>query len=178
MPAKDPAKVDILLQRLEHLKSPQAKQELVVLMAETAMAQVNYGFRTSTSPDGFTWPALKSRPGGKPLQDTRRNLQASISPRFGSGRFRLVTPFIGAKVHQYGATIVPVRAKALRFGVRGAAPARGRRGPTSIVFAQKVVIPQRQYLPIGPNLPDRWREAFQETHRRFMSRLLKGGGTP
>lgn len=151
--------------KLAFLGSPAGQQVLVKLLAATAKTQVDLGFRSSTSPWGFTWAPLKVRVGGKPLQDTRKHLQSSIGVRFGAGKFRLFTKFVGAAVHQYGATIVPVKAKRLRFPL-------GRGG--GFAFAQKVIIPAREYLPVGSRLPDRWAEAFAATQRRFLLSVRRG----
>lgn len=131
-----------------------------VLGAE-AIAQVQLGFREGRDPYGRAWRPLKLR-GGKPLLDTGR-LRSSFSFRANRGSFRIGTNFIGAAVHQYGATIVPKRAKMLRFRA-------SRRGKP--IFAKKAVIPSRQMMP-ERQLPPIWRDAFKGAATRFLSRIMK-----
>ena len=52
-----------------------------------------------------------------------------------------------AAVHQFGATIRPVRAKALAFQLGGVGPKGGR----GWVHARSVTIPARPYLGFGPH---------------------------
>ena len=49
--------------------------------------------------------------------------------------------------HQYGATIRPKYAKALRFQVRGAPKGKNKRGAQSWVVTKKVVVPRRTMVP-------------------------------
>src|SRR5207249_12102559 len=78
------------------------------------VTQTQLGFRESRDPYGVPWAPLKLRIGGKPLLH-RGRLRSSItkSDVTASG-FRLGSNLIYARVHQYGATIRPKRAKALR----------------------------------------------------------------
>lgn len=164
-----------IVERLEYLANGGVSRELGTLLAETAKREIDRGFNESRDPDGNPWAPLKLRPGGKPLQDTRRNLQGSIVVRFDGERFHFSSPFIGAKVHQYGAVIRPKRAKALRFRGVGYSRAPGarsaRRQYTPWLFAQKVTIPARPYFPVGNRLPTTWARAFEETQRRYFSRI-------
>jgi len=114
---------------------------------------VRLGFDESEDPYGRPWKAVL-RDGGQPLRDTG-NLANSFSYQVrgnavavGSG---LTVSHNGrshnlADIHQFGRTIVPVNAKALRFQVNG-----------QFVTAQQVTIPPRKMLPEG-GWPDEWAE--------------------
>lgn len=89
-----------------------------------------------TSPDGAKWPLTKE---GRPaLFVSGTHLARSIDHDASATSARWGTGWIGARVHQFGATIVPKNAKALHFHLGGRA-----------VFAKKVVVPARPYLGVS-----------------------------
>ncbi|WP_326522719.1 phage virion morphogenesis protein [Sphingomonas sp.] len=87
---------------------------------------------------------------GAPLRDTGL-LQRSISAKADGDGVTLGTNKIQARIHQFGGVIKPKKAKMLAFP-----------GPTGeIIFAKKVTIPARPYLPLrrdslAVNLPPAW----------------------
>lgn len=116
---------------------------------EAALTELRKGFRASRDPYGHTWKELAIR-SGKPLRDTGR-LANSFSLQITKDGFVIGTPIAYAHVHQFGATIVPVNAPALRFRVRG----------VGFFTLQKVVIPARPMLPEGDDLGT-WRDPIAE----------------
>lgn len=138
-----------LRRRLSAIGSGQLRREISKVCAEAAMKVTDDGFRRSIDPYGKPWTPLKSRK-GRPLLDTGVHLRNSLAPRVTSSGFVISTAFKGAAVHQYGAVIRPVRAKALAFRTRGAPSARRPRGKLGpVVFAREVTIPMRRYMPEG-----------------------------
>ncbi len=93
-------------------------------------------FELGQSPDGTPWPPSirATLTGGKTLIDTSRLLQ-SITYEAGDAHVEVGTNVIYAAVHQFGAVIRPVAAKALRFVIGGRE-----------VFAQAAAIPARPFL--------------------------------
>lgn len=89
-----------------------------------------------TGPDGRTWP--KTHDGRGALFVTGDNLYRSIQHDASADEATWGTGWIGARVHQYGATIVPKNAKALAFRAGG-----------HLVFAQKVDIPARPFVGLS-----------------------------
>lgn len=87
---------------------------------------------------------------GQPLRDTGR-LNRSITSVADSNGVTVGTNVQYARTHQFGATIVPKHAKRLVFpGPDGA-----------MIFAKKVTVPARPFLPLRPNaavvaLPPDW----------------------
>jgi phage gpG-like protein len=154
------------------------KTSMQKALGETAISQAALGIRQSVNPYGDPFAPLTSRT-GIPLRNTGNNIQRSwtagqetpTSFVFGS-RFKYLA------THQYGATIVPVRAKMLRFTVAGAPKVtksgRYRAGSTAVRYALKVVIPRRQMVPeestggLGP----RWTRAFERTIQTYLRKLF------
>lgn len=117
-------------------------------------------FTESATPTGKAWAPLTSRQ-GQPLLDTGR-LRNSITHLVQGNTLEIGTNWPWAHVHQFGAEIVPVRAKLLRFTVGGA------RGRDRVVFAKKVVIPARPFLPVS-DIPASWREVAVQIISSFVS---------
>lgn len=165
----DFAKLARLQAQIKKLASDDVRMKFANIMGAEAVTQVQLGFRESRDPYGAPWRELALRPGGKPLEDTGR-LRSSFSYRVSLGRFELGTNFIGARVHQYGATISPKKGKFLRFQAK--VFSGNRRKASLFIFAKKVVIPRRQMVPEG-HLGPIWSKAFHDTGKRFFSRLMK-----
>jgi phage gpG-like protein len=144
-----------LRRRVASIADGNVRMNVNHVCAQAAMKLIDDGFRTSTDPYGRPWTPLKSRV-GKPLLDTRTHLQNRLTPHLMPSGFTIDIAFAGAAVHQYGAVIKPKNAKALAFRTRGAPTKRSPRGKLNpVAFAQKVTIPQRQYMPEGDVGP-RW----------------------
>lgn len=131
-------------------------------------AKIQLGFRSARTPWGEPWAPLKLRE-GSPLRDTGANLYGRMTYRIGeeSGGFHVDvgTNFRYAPVHQFGAVIKPVNGKFLRF-----------MGPNGPIFAKKVVIPARPFLPIEQdgtmNLPPAWSVDVLKALRAHYDRVL------
>lgn len=140
--------------------------------AEAAVKLLDDEFRSSTDPYGNPWAPLSSR-SGKPLMDTGTHLRNGLAAQATDSGFTVSTAFKGAAVHQYGAVIVPKNAKALAFKVRGAPMKSSRRGKASMVFAKKITIPRRQYMPEG-ELGPKWEKGLGAAADDAMRDLMGG----
>jgi phage gpG-like protein len=154
--------------KVKKLASNDRQLGLSNVVGAAMLAELQLGFRSSTDPYGNPWAPLKLRTGGKPLLDTGR-LRSSFSYQPSRSVVRIGTNFIGARVHQYGATITPKNGRFLVF--RGKKQTR-RRSFTPWIFATKVVIPRRQMVPEGSL--GNWREPMEAAATRFLSRIMKG----
>lgn len=137
---------------------------LMARIGEALVSLVQLGFRSSSSPYGVRWAALKLRQ-GQPLRDTGALMNSItyqpetravvIGPGFGPSSK-------GAAVQQFGATIVPKKP--------GGFLAFKPRGSSRWIFARKVTVPARPFLPTrAGGLPDSWaRTIMQETGRYLM----------
>ena len=184
----DFTRLHVLTEQLKFLSTPKGKEGLVRVVSEAAMKLQDDGFRKSVDPYGNPWKPLTSRT-GKPLLDTGAHLRNSLAPRIVSNGFEISTAFVGAAVHQYGATIRPVRAKALAFKVkngkapnwRGLKAAARRSGSAQTLraveasqaahgmrFAQSVTIPARPYLPYHGNLGPIWTKGFDRAASSYI----------
>lgn len=127
------------------------KTEIFDRVGAAVLTKVQLGFRTASDPYGMPWKPLKLRD-GRPLSDTGR-LRRSILAQSDNSGVTIGTNLKYARAHQFGATIVPKTAKRLVFAGQG-----GRK-----IFAKKVVIPARPYLPLNTAgqtvLPPTWRAA-------------------
>ena len=89
-----------------------------------------------TAPDGAAWPPTQA--GGSILFKTGSHLSDSIQHAASAGEVHWGSGWIGAKVHQFGAVIRPVNARALAFTLGG-----------KKVIAQQVTIPARAWLGVS-----------------------------
>lgn len=80
-----------------------------------ALSEVKARFQTGTGPDGRTWAPLRfPRPEGGTIPLRNHGiLAASYTSESDSTSFRVGTNLEKARVHHYGATIYPVKRKAL-----------------------------------------------------------------
>lgn len=163
----DWAKLARLQAQVRKLATGDTLVRLNNVLGATAIAEVQKGFRESRDPYGTPWKPLLLRR-GKPLLDTGR-LRSSFSYNASRRGFTIGTNFIGARVHQHGATITPKRSRFLRF--RGMNVVRGRRRPTPWIFAKMVTIPARQMVPEG-RLGDRWGNALNDAATEFLRKEI------
>ena len=117
--------------------------------------KVQLGFRSGTDPWGNPWKKLSplSR-SGQPLKNTG-HLLASITAQVVDGDSVEIGTNLQSKgvkfpaVHQFGAVITPKTAKYLRW-----------MSPVGPIFAKKVTIPARPFLPLNTSgsteLPPQW----------------------
>jgi phage virion morphogenesis protein len=136
------------------------QRELAQVLAAEARELVDEGFATSTAPDGSSWDPLKQR-AGQPLRDTGR-LQRSYTSSVTNRGFSIGTNTRYAVTHQEGRTIVPVRAKMLRWSVGG-----------KTFTAKKVEIPARPMVPDG-ELGPKWTRAFKDAAREVINDRFRG----
>lgn len=149
-------------------------------LAEQAITEVRKGFRASVDPYEKPWAPPQFR-AGKTLLDSGR-LRNSFSYQSVTARgFKVGTNVIYAPVHQYGATIKPKKAKALRFKVPmlGPAPKGGGKGKRSggtgsaFVFAKSVTIPMRRMMPVKTlGLGAKWQRAFNRAAAAALRRHM------
>lgn len=116
----------------------------------TLVEVVQKRFESAKEPFGAAWKplspgyaAIKKGPG---ILRASRMLQRSVAYLVSGNKITIGSNRIYAAVHQFGATIKPVRAKALAFKMGGA----GKRGGVGLVRAKSVTIPARPYLGFGP----------------------------
>ena len=141
---------------------PGALPRIATAIARDAQARVQLGFRKSADPYGNAWAALISRD-GKPLMN-RGILANSFSATAEGTTVRLGTNAPFADVHQGGKVIVPRRAKALRFKIRGA-----------WVTTKRVVIPARPMVPTrAGGMPSKWSLGFVNIARTMVAQVLRG----
>jgi phage gpG-like protein len=123
-------------------------------------------FKLGIDPWSNPWKALKFRK-GQPLRDTGR-LQRSITSNPDATGVTIGTNVRYARTHQFGATIVPVKAKRLVFP-----------GPNGrLIFAKKVTIPARPFMPIQPGqevavLPPAWSVEVVRGLKAYFAKQLK-----
>lgn len=137
---------------------------------------VNQRFESGTDPFGQKWHALlpayaqiKKGPG---ILRASLMLQRSVTFATSPGQVTVGSNRIYAAVHQFGATIKPVNAKALAFrlGAPSTGPRGGKKTSIFIVRAKSVTIPQRPYLGFGPND----QRAVMETMAVFIGHTING----
>lgn len=132
-------------------------------------SRIRLCFKLGIDPWNNPWAALKMRK-GQPLRDTGR-LQRSITSKPDATGVTIGTNVKYAKVHQFGATIVPVKAKRLVF------PGPGGK----LIFAKKVVVPARPYMPIKSGgqvleLPPEWRAASARAVKAYFASVVNKAG--
>lgn len=133
--------------------------QLLGNIGSVLVTMVNEGFVSAQDPWGNIWKPLVIRK-GQPLRDTGR-LKGSINHQVRQNYVEVGTNLIYAPLQQFGATISPKQAKMLRF-FNGSIP----------IFAKKVVIPARPYLPIdlsgNTHLPQAWEQAIVRNIQNFV----------
>lgn len=126
-------------------------------------------FKLGIDPWANPWAALKIRK-GQPLRDTGR-LQRSIVANPDSTGVTIGTNVKHAAVHQFGATIVPRNARRLVFP-----------GPNGrMIFAKKVTIPARPFMPLKKNstvvaLPPAWSADVTRALRAYFKKAAESAG--
>lgn len=130
------------------------------LVGQTLVSLVKQGFMAGRSPEGKPWKPVAR--GGMPLRKTGRLANSTHAVATARGvAVHVDAPY--AMVHQRGAVIRPTSAKNLAFKV-------GNR----LVFAKKVVIPARPFLPVG-GMPATWDAEVTKTVQRSLASFAKKG---
>lgn len=140
-----------LIRATERMADGTAKRALRGALADETEVLIGRGFAGSVSPTGKQWRPLKyPRASGRTtrvlVDSGRLHLDLLHSVTFGLDGFTFTSSHPGAAVHQFGAVIVPVRAPRLVF-----------RTGLGLHVANRVVIPARPYMPVGPRLPPAWK---------------------
>lgn len=136
------------------------KTPLYTAIGVALSSRIRLCFKLGIDPWGNPWAALKMRK-GQPLRDTGR-LQRSITSRADGQGVTVGTNVTYAPVQQFGATIAPKKAKRLVFP-----------GPSGkLIFAKKVVIPSRKFLPLRRDgvveLPPSWAAIVRGRIRAYL----------
>jgi hypothetical protein len=160
---RNPGALQRLRVRARRLDSPAFRGELSQVLGATSVAELTSGFLEQRDPYGNPWQKLTSRD-GEALRNNGLMLASAHADQMPGGS-KLIVDQGHPKTHNYGATIVPVAARALRFMVRGA-----------VAFAQRVVIPKRQMVPDRAKGLGLWGRAFRrdasDLVRRTMGRAV------
>ncbi|MBF0178096.1 MAG: phage virion morphogenesis protein [Magnetococcales bacterium] len=99
-------------------------------------------FDAQVAPDGTAWqpdnPGYWASKKIKKVLTESSRLRGSVVYKAGRDQVVVGTNVLYAAVHQFGATIVPVQAKRLRFQIG-----------SHVVYAKKVTIPARPFLGVN-----------------------------
>lgn len=165
--------------KLGALATPSARVSLCRNLAEEYRSFMTECFQSSKSPYGEAWAPLRFRKssggyGQKPLLNSGL-MKGAIAPiNVTATGFRVQVGRKFATTHQFGATIRPKQAKALRFaGVTFTQKVSklGRRSTSkkwgNFVFAKKVVIPPRPFAPLN-GIPAELDSLFHEAADEFI----------
>jgi phage gpG-like protein len=145
--AKLQKRLNAMLGALEH------KQSLFEALGRKLRTLILLGFKQSKDPWGRAWLPLRFR-SGQPLLDTGR-LRSSITYVATSQFVEVGTNVRYARTHQFGAVIKPKSKPALVFPNKLAG---------GLVFAKKVTIPKRPFMPLDAqgqlDLPGSWQKGL------------------
>jgi len=167
------------------------------VVGSVLLNRIKLAFKLGQSPDGQAWAPLKFRAlargnsgkvskrgrlqrfanqsgnAGQPLRDTGRFSRSFTAQADKTGvtvgtKFQTQSGAGIARVHQFGMTIRPKRGPFLVFP-----------GPNGgLVFAKKVVVPARPFLPLTPGgeikLPQSWANEVTNSLKRFIVLKAKG----
>jgi len=119
------------------------------VVGEKLLKNQNDRFRAMEGPDGAKWPKLRPLTlltGGRNSSIMRRSgaLMSSGNYRVGGSTLSIGISGVQAGVQQFGATIVPKKAKMLAIPRMAGRPSKG------FFFASKVTIPARPMVGFGP----------------------------
>lgn len=149
--------LDTVLAALGRLANPPLR-EAFDEVGQYLVSEVQQLFRAGRAPDGAPWkPSLRARiEGGKTLVD-RGHLRDSYTHDASDAELLVGTNDKRARIHQFGGTIRPRSAPALRFVL-----ANGRH-----IAARQVTMPARPMLPQG-DLPPAWRDEVLDILRHHL----------
>lgn len=130
-------------------------------VGEALLETTDERFDTQTDPSGGKWAPLSGLTlrqraelghGPGPILTRSRRLRGSVSYQVSGSTLRLGPNTVDAAVHQFGATITPKSASALRIPL----------GSQGAVFARSVTIPARPYIGFGPRDEEAARDALED----------------
>ena len=138
----------------------------LVNVGEILVASTQERFRTETDPEGQPWAPLNplyaaGKPAGKKILEASGQLARSIVYQIAEDELVVGTNRPHARVHQFGATIVPKSAAALVFSMGG-----------ETVRVKSVTVPARPFLGISSED----RERIVEFADDFFAVLVGGTG--
>lgn len=154
----DTARLRELVEGFKRMGRPGWNAKLMSVLAQDAVALTQECFEAGRDPYGKPWAKLTSRH-GQPLRDRGLLMNSLHGRAAGTKGFRVKTSHPGAMLHNFGGTIVPKAAKALRFKVHG-----------RWVYAKRVVVPKRQFFPDTGRTPKAWASTFEDSARAFFAR--------
>lgn len=141
-------------------------RQLMAEIGQTLVTNRQLRFETGTGPDRKPWkPSMRAKAGiGQTLVGESRQLMLSVvrqEPKVSGNSVMISTDVPYAAVHEFGATIRPVRAKALRFALPGG----------GFATVKQAVIPARPFMAFDRDD----REDVMATVREHIDRLSRGG---
>ncbi|ADH63792.1 hypothetical protein Mesil_1917 [Allomeiothermus silvanus DSM 9946] len=157
--------LDGLIRRLGRMAQPAFAAGLAKSLGQAALNQIDESFAGQRDPWDRPWkPSIRAETtGGQTLRQSAR-LQRSMTSQTalttGPAGFEVGTNVQYAAAHQYGATIRPRKAKALRFKL-------GKR----FVQTNRVEVPPRPFIP-EPVLSPRWERALEAAAGAYLDRGL------
>lgn len=153
----DDAEAERTLTRLQSIG--RRGRDLHQAIGSTLLTLIALGFKMGRDPYGAVWAKLQLR-SGQPLVDTGR-LRSSITVQADATSVTVGTNLIYAALHQFGGTIVPVKARILAWRVGGRP-----------FFAQSITVPARKFLPLSSSgrtaLPPNWELAVVRRIQSFI----------
>ena len=166
-----------IVREIDRLGGGPARRRLAAAMSQATIELIHEEFAGGFDPDGNPWAPLKLRVGGMPLRDTGSLANSFHVSRLNEFGFAVTSSEqVKLHTHQFGATIVPVnaralamRGKSLRLTGRGGRALKRPRLTAFTVFAKRAVIPARPMLPLGP-LPAKWRAELQRAAADALAR--------
>lgn len=124
-------------QLARELKQP---RKLYGVLGEQLKKIHNNRFKQETSPDGEKWqplsPLTRQAKGNDHILKDSHQLRNTLAYNYSDQGVEFGSALKYARLHQFGGTIVPKKAKRLRLGKSG-------------VYAKKVTIPARPWLGIS-----------------------------
>lgn len=130
-------------------------------IGEALLETTDERFDSQSGPDGVAWQPLsvltlrqraEAGYGAGPILTRSKRLRNSVSYQVSGSVLRLGPNTVDAAVHQFGATIAPKSAPALRIPL----------GSQGAVYAQRVTVPARPYIGFGPRDEEMSREALED----------------
>ena len=162
------------------IKATADMQPVYATVGRVVANRIRLCFKLGIDPWGSPWAKLRFR-SGQPLRDTGR-LQRSIVAKPDGKGVTIGTNVRYARTHQYGATIVP-KEQAGPVQPGGSIGGRARLvfpGPVGrLIFAKKVTIPARPFMPLRKNqsvvaLPVDWSADVVRALRAYFVNVAKG----
>lgn len=110
-------------------------------MDRVVRAHIKLGGNTDGDFVPLKYPRASDGSTDRPLNHTGRHLLRSLDHQSDAQSCRVTSTFIGARVHQFGATITPRRAARLRVPI-------WNNGHGGVLRLKRVTIPARPYMTL------------------------------